>query len=130
MKRNTLNFWIDLVSFCTFFALIVTGLVIYYVLPPCGNCTGGGCAEGEAAALSGFGRHDFGAVHFYLALATVALVVVHVCLHWTWVCHTVCQLAGLDVTSPQRCRLWGTLLLILLIALTIAALYLAKCQVR
>ena len=67
---------------------------------------------------------------FYLALATVALVVIHVCLHWTWVCHTACRLAGLNVTSPQRCRLWGTLLLVLLIALTIAALYLAKTQVR
>ncbi|MBN2130127.1 MAG: DUF4405 domain-containing protein [Sedimentisphaerales bacterium] len=130
MKRNTLNFWIDLISFFTFLALVVTGLVIYYVLPPCGNCTGGGCAEGEAATLWSFGRHDFGAIHFYLALATVVLVVIHVCLHWTWVCHTACRLAGLNVTSPQRCRLWGTLLLVLLIALTIAALYLAKTQVR
>ena len=130
MRRNTFNFWIDLVSFVVFFALVLTGLVIYYVLPPCGKCTGSGCAEGGAATLWGFGRHDVGGVHFYLALATVALVVVHVSLHWTWVCHTACRLAGVNATSPERCRLWGTLLLLLLIALTIAVLYLAKTQVR
>ena len=130
MKRTTVNFWIDLVSFVVFLALVLTGLVIYYVLPPCGNCTGAGCAEGQAPTLWGLGRHDFGAVHFYLALATVALVIVHVCLHWTWVCQTVCKLAGLNVTTPERGRFWGALLLIVLMTLTIAVLYLAKTQVR
>jgi len=40
MKRNTLNFYVDLASFLVMFALLVTGLLIHYVLPPCGNCSG------------------------------------------------------------------------------------------
>lgn len=130
MKRNTFNFWIDLVSFAVLFALAVTGLLIYYVLPPCGNCTGSGCTEENAATLWGLGRHDFGRVHFYLALTTVTLIVTHVCLHWTWVCSSFCNLIGLKGASAERRPMYGALLLILLIALTIVALYWAKTQVR
>jgi hypothetical protein len=130
MKRNTFNFWIDLVSFVVFLALAVTGLLIYCVLPPCGSCTGGGCALENAPTLWGLGRHDFGRIHLYLALATVTLIVIHICLHWTWVCNTLCNLVGLKATSANRRDLYGILLLILLIALIIAVLYWAKTQVQ
>jgi len=30
-------------------------------------------------------RHEWGAVHFYLAILFVALMVVHIILHWTWI---------------------------------------------
>ena len=40
MKRNTLNFYVDLASFLVLFALLLTGLLIHYILPPCGNCDG------------------------------------------------------------------------------------------
>ena len=130
MTRNTLNFWIDLASFVVFFGLAVTGLLIYYVLPPCGNCTGAVCTEESPLALWGLGRHDFGRIHFYLALTTVTLVAVHLCLHWTWVCCTLCRLVGLKTTSPERCRLYGAVLLVLVMALAIALLYLARMQVR
>ncbi|UCG56371.1 MAG: DUF4405 domain-containing protein [Phycisphaerales bacterium] len=130
MKVNTLNFWIDLASFAVLFALAVTGLLIHYVLPPCGSCSGSGCTQENALTLWGLDRHDFGKVHFYLAVATVTLVVIHVCLHWTWVCSTVCGLFGLKASSGDRRRMYGLLFLILLIAVTIAVLYWAKTQVQ
>jgi len=130
MKRNTLNFYIDLASFLVLFALLVTGLLIHYVMPPCGNCTGAGSGESKELTLYGYGRHDFGAVHLYLALATVALVLVHVCLHWSWVCATCCNLLGLKGISPERQERWGILLLLILMAVTIAFLYWAKMQAR
>jgi len=130
MKPNTFNFWIDLVSFVVFLALAFTGLLIYCVLPPCGSCTGGGCAHANAPTLWGLGRHDFGRVHFYLALATVTLIVVHICLHWTWVCSTFCSLFGLKTASTDRRDLYGILILVLLVALIIAVLYWAKTQVQ
>lgn len=130
MRRNTFNFWIDLISFVVFFGLAVTGLLIHYVLPPCGNCTGGGGTAGTPTTLWGFGRHDFGRIHLYLALATVTLVLVHVCLHWTWVCCTFCKLVGLKASSAERCRLYGALILVLVIALAIGLLFLAKTQAQ
>ena len=130
MKRNTFNFWIDLVSLVVFFALAVTGLLIYCVLPPCGSCTGTGCTQENVPTLWRLGRHDFGRIHLYLALTTMILIVIHICLHWAWVCNTLCNLVGLKAASANRRDLYGILLLILLITLTIAALYWAKTQVQ
>ncbi len=79
MKRNTLNFYIDLTSFLVLFALLVTALLIHYVFPPCGNCDGSGRGANGELTLWGLGRHDIGRVHFYLALATAALVLLQTC---------------------------------------------------
>ena len=126
MKRNTLNFYIDLASFLVLFALLVTGLLIHYVLPPCGNCDGSG--PSKELTLWGYGRHDFGRVHFYLALGTAVLVLLHICLHWSWVCATCCNLLGLKGISSERQEKYGILILLILIVVTIALLYWAKTQ--
>ena len=128
MKRNTLNFYVDLASFLVMFALLVTGLLIHYVLPPCGNCSGAGSGQSKELMLYGYGRHDFGTVQLYLALATVALVLVHVCLHWSWVCATCCNMMGLKPGSPERQERYGILILLILIVATIGLLYWAKMQ--
>jgi hypothetical protein len=78
----------------------------------------------------GYGRHDYGRVHFYLALATVALVLVHVCLHWSWVCATCCNLLGLKGVSPERQEKCGMVLLLALMITIILLLYLAKSQAQ
>jgi len=126
MKRNTLNFYIDLASFLVLFALLVMGLLIHYVLPPCGNCDGSG--PSKELTLWGYGRHDFGRVHFYLALGTASLVLLHICLHWPWVCATCCNLLGLKLGSPEQQKKYGILILLILIVVTIALLYWAKTQ--
>ena len=130
MKRNTLNFYIDLSSFLVMFALVVTGLLIHYVLPPCGNCTGAGSGQSKELTLYGYGRHDFGRIHLYLALTTAALVLAHICLHWSWVCATCCNLLGLKLGSPERQQRYGILILLLLMVVTIGLLYLAQSQAQ
>lgn len=130
MKRNTLNFYIDLTSFLVLFALLVTGLLIHYVLPPCGNCDGSGRGASGELTLWGLGRHDIGRVHFYLALTTVALVLLHICLHWSWVCATCCNLLGLKGIGPERQQRYGILLLLILMIATIGLLYWVKTQVQ
>lgn len=79
MRRSTLNFVIDAVSLLVMLAMISTGLLIRYVLPP-GSRGGGGLS------LWGWTRHDWGDLHFWLALALGGLLLLHVALHWTWVC--------------------------------------------
>jgi hypothetical protein len=129
MKRHSLNFWIDIVSFVIFFGLVLTGLLIYYVLPPCGNCSGASTACEFEATLWGMGRHSYGTIHFYLSLATIALMSLHVALHWSWVCQSCCRLLGWKSLPPDRQNLYGTVFLSALILGTIALLYLAKLQV-
>lgn len=85
MRRSTLNLIIDIVTAIAMLGMVWTGLVIRYTLP-----TGsGGRGGGRGLTLWGLSRHDWGDVHFWLAVAVGALLVLHVALHWRWVCATV-----------------------------------------
>src|SRR3989304_3725348 len=88
MKRNTLNFLIDLVSLAAMLGLILTGIVMKFILPP-GT---GGRGGGERSELWGLGRHDWGDIHFWLAVSVLSLLVLHVALHWGWVTGTLRRL--------------------------------------
>ncbi len=80
MARSTLNFVVDLVTFIVMLAMTATGLLIRFVLPP---------GSGERHSLWDYTRHDWGDVHFWLAVALGGLVLVHLALHWSWVCSLV-----------------------------------------
>ena len=125
MKRNTLNFWIDLISFLVMFGLTWTGLLIHYVLPP---GTGGRHGE-QSLALWGLGRHDYGDIHFYLALTLMGLMVIHVWLHWSWICAVMNKLLGMKSTSSARRATYGIVSLVLIVTLTCGGQFWAKSQV-
>lgn len=80
MARSTLNFVVDAVTFIVMLAMIATGLLIRFVLPP---------GSGERRSLWDYTRHDWGDVHFWLAVALGGLVLIHLALHWSWVCSLV-----------------------------------------
>jgi hypothetical protein len=85
MRRSALNFVVDLVTLLAILVMIATGLIIRFVLPP-----GSGGHQGEGGlVLWSLGRHDWGDVHFWTSVAFGALLVVHVALHWSWVCTMV-----------------------------------------
>jgi len=128
MKRNSLNFWIDLISLILLLGLAWTGLLMYYVMPP--GTGGGGGSHGEH--LWGIGRHDFGTIHFYCAIAMVVLMIIHLALHWSWVCATLKGLLGITSGTPtgKRFIIYG-LIFLAIIALTMyISLSWAKSQVQ
>ena len=97
MRRATLNFIVDLIGFVNLLLLATTGSIMKWVLPP-GSGGGGsgrgygyrggrgpGPDAGQVKQLLGLGRHDWGEVHFILALLFVLLILVHIVLHWTWI---------------------------------------------
>jgi hypothetical protein len=69
-------------------AMISTGLVIRYLLPP----GSGGRSGGQGLTLWNLGRHDWGDLHFWLALGLIVLLLLHVTLHWGWVYATTQRL--------------------------------------
>jgi hypothetical protein len=89
MKRTTLNFVVDVVSFIALLGLIFTGSIIKFILPPGSSGLGreisGGRGRSEIKELWSMARHDWGDIHFYLAIAFVVLMAVHIILHWGWV---------------------------------------------
>lgn len=92
MKRTTLNLIVDTISFLDLLSLAATGAIMRWVLPPGsggGQEHGGGFRGGRGAdeikELLGLGRHDWGDIHFLLAMGFVLLILVHILLHWTWI---------------------------------------------
>jgi len=98
MKRATLNFIVDLISFCNLLGLAFTGSIMKWILPPgsAGQGRGfrGGRGPGEIKYLWSMTRHEWGAIHFYLAFLFVTLMVVHIVLHWTWIKNYFMSLFG------------------------------------
>ena len=99
MKRSTLNFIIDLVSFVDMLGLALTGSIMKYVLPPGTGGHGYGFRGGRGAQeikyLWSMTRHEWGNIHFYLALGFVVLMAAHILLHWGWIKNTFKLLLGL-----------------------------------
>jgi hypothetical protein len=82
MSRNGLNIIVDSISALNLLGLAMTGLVLRFVLPP-----GSG-----PRSLWTLRRHDWGGVHFWLAVSLCTVLVLHVALHWQWVCSVVRRL--------------------------------------
>ena len=125
MKRTLLNLFVDGATALVVFGLIATGLVIRFALPP---------GSGSVRALWGLGRHDWGDVHFWMAVATAALLVIHVALHWNWVCTTVRHLvvrrgSPSDQPSAWVRNLYGAGFLVVLIAIFGGFIWIADSSV-
>lgn len=87
MKRQFLHLLVDIALFIHALGLLTTGLLIYFVLPH----------GSRQASVWGWQRHDWGELHFWLAMVMLALIVLHLCLNWTWVCQVFRKLCQRDV---------------------------------
>ena len=125
MKRNTLNFLIDLVSALVLLGMIVTGLVMRFVLPP---------GSGRARVLWTWGRHDWGDLHFWLAVAAGCLLLIHVALHWQWVCATLARMVRPHAQDtnlgPIGRNAAGAITVLLLVGLCAGLVWIGQGQVR
>jgi hypothetical protein len=124
LRRATLNFIVDSTTLLVALAMIATGLLIRFILPP---------GSGERVNLWGLGRHNWGDIHFWLAVGLVVFALIHVSLHWSWACATAsCWLRSRYADSHPASRLKRNLVGIgLLVAITVsfgAFLWIAKKQ--
>ena len=81
MNRTTLNFLVDCVLLVVFLALVWVSFVLRFLFPP-----------GTAAAgwtLWGLGYDNWCAAQFNVLAAMLLIVLLHVMLHWSWVCGVV-----------------------------------------
>jgi hypothetical protein len=89
MKRGTVNFIVDVVSFIDLLCLAFTGFIMKYILPPGSGGYGRGFRGGrdpeQIKELWSMTRHEWGTIHFYLAILFVFLMIVHIILHWEWI---------------------------------------------
>jgi hypothetical protein len=89
LRRITVNFIVDFVSFLDLLGLIFTGIIIRYILPPGTGGRGqelhGGQGAGRVKDFWTMTRHEWGDVHFYMVVVFIVLMLIHLFLHWTWI---------------------------------------------
>ncbi len=76
MKRQALNFIIDSLALVGLVFLIATGLLQRYLLPP---------GSGHNLSIWGLTRHEWGDIHFWIAVFIITVVTIHLALHWRWI---------------------------------------------
>lgn len=111
MKRTLVNLLIDLSAALLFLGMLATGFILRFPLPPGTN---------KALSLWGLTRHQWGGIHFWISGALLAVLLVHLALHWQWVVTVVGKQLGL-ATSPQRSNLRAGILAALAVAASFAA---------
>ena len=81
MQRTLINFWLDLTLLILFLIVVWTSFTIRFVFPPATLAAGW--------RLWG-GTYDQWADFQFVAICLFALaVLIHVMLHWTWVCGVI-----------------------------------------
>jgi hypothetical protein len=126
MKRNFLNFFVDLASALVLLGIVATGLILRFVLPP---------GSGRGRVLWAWNRHEWGDVHFWLAVAAGALLLVHVALHWRWICVIavrLCRRGGGEQDYPGGMgrNLAGAAFVVGLIGVLAGFVWLAQANVK
>ena len=110
MKRTDLDFAIDAVGFAGFVFLTATGVLVRYLLPP---------GSGRHTTIWGLDRHEWGAVHFWIAVAFLAVLVLHLFRHWRWI---LCVLRGEPLEGSGSRLALGAVGLLAVLAMAVAPL--------
>ncbi len=123
MKRAKLNLIIDALLLLCLAAIAGIGLLIKYVLVP-GYQRWEIYGRNVSLFLWGLDRHQWGAIHFIIGLVFLALLVLHIILHWQMI---VGIYRGL---IPNRFARWVIVLILLVITILLFAFpYFVKPEV-
>ena len=104
------NFWLDLLTAVVFAAMAGTGVLQRWVLPRGSSKVG--------LTWLGLGRHDWADIHFWLSVLILALITLHLALHWSWVRACWSRFLG-SLRSPLTWLVLLVLLALILLPLVI-----------
>lgn len=110
MKRYTITLLVDSVSFVGFVLLTSTGVLLHYLLPP---------GSGRSSSIWGLNRHEWGDIHFYIAIIFFGVLSVHLFLHWRAILNLV---KGPSAGEPKLRLALGLVGLITVLLLAIGPL--------
>lgn len=112
--RTDVNFWLDFLLLVLFLALCTLSVILEFIFPV--------GTQADGWLLWGYGYGEWSRARFIVLATLAAAVVLHVMLHWSWVCGVVASRLGTKKTGggahddPSR-TLWGVGLLIVAVNL-------------
>lgn len=123
MTRSKLNLVIDALLLLCIAAIAGIGLLIKYVLVP-GYQRWEIYGRNVSLFLWGLDRHQWGTIHFIIGLVFLALLVLHIILHWPMIVGIYLRLI------PNRFVRWITALILICLAILLFVFsYLVKPEV-
>jgi len=109
MTKSKLNLVLDVLMFLCTVAMAGIGLLMKYVLVP-GQARWAIYGRNVELYFRGLDRHQWGTIHFTIGLALIALLILHIVLHWGMI------LAIYRSLIPSRLLRWT--IVVILICLT------------
>ncbi len=76
IKKSSLIALIDIIAFISFIFVVSTGVLMRYVLPP---------KSGKFTEILSMSRHEWGDIHFYITFIFLAILSIHLILHWRFI---------------------------------------------
>ncbi len=86
MKKSDWQYLVDSLLFICIAGIAVIGFLMGLVIPK------GPVAPEETKYFLGLHRHQWGNIHFYLSIAFVTLVIIHLIFNWKWIKSKALQL--------------------------------------
>lgn len=78
MPKPKVNYIIDVIMVLLFLGVAKSGIVLYFFLPA-------GQRRGGWQTFFGLTKHTWSAIHNWCGLLLIALILVHIILHWKWI---------------------------------------------
>ncbi len=78
MNKAKINYFIDFFAGISFFITTITGLIILLFLPS-------GVRQGSYQTFLGIQKIFLSAVHNWVGIIFIILVLIHLVLHWNWI---------------------------------------------
>lgn len=124
ITRTDVNFWLDATLLVIFLLVVWSSVVVRLVFPP--------GTQADGWMLWNWDYDQWCGLQFALVCALALTVLVHVMLHWTWVCGVVASRLGRRAPGREDATrtLWGVGLLIVVINLVGVAIALAALMIR
>jgi hypothetical protein len=107
MKRLFDNLLIDLIAAALMIGMLATGYILRFPLPPGSN---------KDLTLWGLTRHQWGDIHFRISLGLIAVILLHLCLHWQWVAISVKRKLSRTRATPGSALVSGLTTFLVLVA--------------
>jgi len=121
MKRFFDNLLIDLIAAALMIGMLATGYVLRFPLPPGTN---------KDLTLWGLTRHQWGDVHFWISLGLIAVILLHLCLHWQWVAISVRRKLSRRKVAPGSALVSGLMTFLALAAVLVVFGWAAQSGVK
>ncbi len=114
MRKNRLNFIIDVIMLLVMVVILSIGLLVKYMLPT-GQEKWELYGENREFLFMNLDRHQWGEIHYLLGIVLIALLILHILLHWKQI---VCIYTQWIKAKVLRILLaWAFLVIMVLIVL-------------